>query len=68
MSLKRFLNSKRGQSTLPLIHAFNVAAICALGLWHGDLFRVEHAGQAVFELRLASAATCTPCTRAGTKQ
>lgn len=64
MSLKQFLNSPRWQFTLPLIHAFNVAAICALGVWHGYLFRVEHAAPAALELKLASASTCAPCARA----
>jgi hypothetical protein len=64
MSLKQFLNSERGQFTPLLINAFNIAAICALGLWHGYLFRVEHAAPAPLELKLAGEATCAPCVRA----
>jgi len=64
MSLSQFLHSPRGQFTLPLIHAFNVAAICSLGVWHGYLFRVEHAASAALELKLATASTCAPCARA----
>jgi hypothetical protein len=46
MQLQQFLRSPRGQLTLGLIRSLNVAAICALGIWHGYLFRVEHAAPA----------------------
>jgi hypothetical protein len=64
MSLKQFLNSPGGQFALPLINAFNVAAICALGVWHGYLFRAEHPTPAVLELKLEKVSTCAPCARA----
>ena len=45
-------------------HAFSVAAICALGVLHVYLFRVEHAAPAILKLKLARASTCLQCTRA----
>jgi hypothetical protein len=44
------LQSPRGQLVLGLIRSLNVAAICALGVWHGYLLRVEHVAQAPLAL------------------
>jgi hypothetical protein len=49
MSLQHIVQSPRGQLILGLIRSLNVAAICALGIWHGYLFRVEHAVPAAVE-------------------
>lgn len=61
MSRNRSLRSPRGQLILPLMHSFNVAALCALGVWHGYVFWARHAAP---ELKLVSMAACTPCTGA----
>jgi len=65
MSLKKLLRSPRAQFTLPLLQSFNVAAICALGIWHGYLFRVEHQAPSAHELPLVSVESCRQGARMG---
>jgi hypothetical protein len=46
-----------------LIHSFNVAAICALGIWNGCLFRIQHAAPPPLELTLAGVMAGALCCR-----